>query len=239
MCGSLAGRVVLVTGASRGIGAATALVCAAQGAHVVLLARTRGGLEELDDRIRAAGGSATLVPMDVTQGDRIDALGAALFQRFGRLDGWVSCAADPGLLTPASHLDPPVLARVLAVNLSANHRLIRSLEPLLRAAPAGRAVFLTDQTGRDAAFFSAYAASKRALEALVRAWAAELRQTPIRINLVDPGPTATRLRAQMFPGETPSRLPSPEAAAELILPLLGDACARHGETVAAEAQFSA
>lgn len=230
---------MLVTGASRGIGAATAWACATEGAQVVLLARTRGGLEELDDRIRAAGGAATLVPMDLTQGERIDALGASLFQRFGRLDGWVSCAADPGLLTPASHLDPPVLARVLAVNLIANHRLIRSLEPLLRAAPAGRAVVLTDSTGRDAAFFSAYAASKRALEALVRAWAAELRQTSIRINLVDPGPTATRLRAHMFPGDKPSRLAAPEAAAGLILPLLADGCARHGETIGREAQSSA
>lgn len=239
MSASLAGRIVLVTGASRGIGAATALACAAQGAHLVLLARTRGGLEELDDRIQAAGGAATLVPMDLTQGDRIDALGASLFQRFGRLDGWVSCAADPGLLTPVSHLDPPVLGRVLAVNLIANQRLMRSLEPLLRAAPAGRAVLLTDGTGRDSAFFSAYASSKRALEALVRAWAAELRRTPIRINLVDPGPTATRLRAHLFPGEDRARLAAPEAAAASVLPLLTADCIRHGELVQGGAQSSA
>ncbi|MFO1068164.1 MAG: SDR family NAD(P)-dependent oxidoreductase [Geminicoccaceae bacterium] len=234
MSPDLAGRIILVTGASRGIGAAVACACAAAGATVVLTAKTRGALEEVDDRIRARGGEAVLVPLDLTKGDQVDVLGAPLFQRFRRLDGFVACAADLGTLTPASHLDPPVMARVMTVNLLANQRLIRSLEPLLRAAPAGRAVFATDRTQRNAAFWSAYAASKAALEALVLAWAAELRITPVRVNLIDPGPVATRLRAQAFPGEKPASLRQPEDVAPAFLRLLDPALTVTGTIVDAQ-----
>lgn len=231
MSASLAGRIILVTGASRGIGAAVARLCAADGAQLVLTARTKGALEELDDELRRAATGATLVALDLSQADKVDALGASLFQRFGRLDGLVACAADPGLPTPASHLEPAQLLRTMTINVLANQRLIRTLEPLLRAAPAGRAVFATDFTGRHAAFFSAYAASKAALEAIVLAWAAELRASSVRINLADPGPTATRLRAHMFPGEAAGALHRPDAVAPLFRSLVGADCRRHGEIV--------
>lgn len=228
----LDGRVVLVTGASRGLGAAVAAACAAEGATLVLVARTRGGLEETDDAVRRHGREATLVPLDLIQGELVDRLGAALFERFGRLDGLVSCAAELGPITPVSHLDPKAFERTLAVNVVANHRLIRSLDPLLRAAPDARAVFVTDgSAGPGRAYWGAYAASKAAMEALVLAYAAELRITPVRVNLFDPGPMATRLRARAYPGERPETLPPPSAAVPTLLPLLAAGCARHGEVV--------
>jgi NAD(P)-dependent dehydrogenase (short-subunit alcohol dehydrogenase family) len=234
VAGRLAGRVVLVTGASRGLGAAVAVACAAEGARLVLVARTKGALEEVDDAVRRRGGgeAATLVTLDVTKGELVDRLGAALFERFGRLDGLVACAAELGPITPVSHLEPKALERVMAVNAIANHRLIRSLDPLLRAAPDARAVFVTDGgAGPGRAYWGAHAASKAALEALVLAYAAELRITPVRVNLLDPGPMATRLREQAYPGERPGTMPAPGTVAPATVELLLPGCARHGEVV--------
>lgn len=232
--GRLAGRVILVTGASRGLGAAVAEACAAEGAHLVLVARTRGGLEEVDDAVRRHGGEATLVQLDVTRGDLVDALGGALYERFKRLDGFVACAAELGEITPVSHLEPKVLDRALAVNLVANHRLIRSLDPLLRASDSGRAVFVTDRNVLPGlAYWGAYAASKAGLEALALAYAAEARITPVKVNLFDPGPMATRLRARAFPGERPGAQPEPATKVPALIELLLPDCSRHGEIVRA------
>ena len=228
----LAGRVILVAGASRGLGAAVARACAAEGAHLVLVARTKGALEEVDDAVRAEGGEgATLVVADLTQGELVDKLGAALHRRFGRLDGLAMTAAELGPLTPVSHLEPKQLERAVAVNLLAAHRLIRSLDPLLRAAPDARAVFVTDGNGRNRAYWGGYAASKAALEALVLSYANELRLTPVGVNLFDPGPMATRLRNRAYPGENPASRPDPGAAAAALRELLLPGCTRRGELV--------
>ena len=229
----LEGRIVLVTGASRGLGAAVATACAAAGAKLILAARTAGALEELDDACRRAGGSeATLAVLDLTKGELVDALGRSLFDRHGRLDGLVACAAELGVVTPVSHLDPNTFERILPVNLVANQRLIRSLDPLLRAAPAGRAVFVTDgNAGPGKAYWGGYAATKAGLEALVRAYAAELRLTHARVNLYDPGPIATRLRAQAYPGERPGAVPEPAAVVPGLIELLLPGCTRNGEIV--------
>jgi NAD(P)-dependent dehydrogenase (short-subunit alcohol dehydrogenase family) len=233
VAGRLVGRVVLLTGASRGLGAAVAEACAAEGARLVLVARTKGALEEVDDAVRRHGGeAATLVTLDVTKGELVDRLGAVLFERFGRLDGLVACAAELGPITPVSHLETKALERVIAVNALANHRLIRSLDPLLRAAPDARAVFVTDGgAGPGRAYWGAYAASKAALEALALAYAAELRITMVKVNLLDPGPMATRLRAQAYPGERPGTMPAPGTVAPAVVELLLPECARHGEIV--------
>jgi len=219
--------VALVTGASRGLGRAAALRLAAAGAHVVLAARTSGALEETDDAVRAAGGRATLCPLDVSApGDSERAL-AALGARFGRLDSLVSCAAALGVLGPAHQISDDAWRRVLETNLVAAMRLIRAADPWLRRAPAGRAVFVTDNPGVRA-YWGAYAASKAALEALALAWAAETARTRLRVNLVDPGPMRTALRAEAFPGEDPAALPAPDKAAGLILRLAGPDCRTHG-----------
>jgi NAD(P)-dependent dehydrogenase (short-subunit alcohol dehydrogenase family) len=211
MTGRLAGRIALITGASRGIGAAIAVRYAEEGAHVVLVARTVGGLEEIDDRIRGAGGTATLVPLDLRQHDGIDHLGQALFERFGRLDVLVGNAAMLGALSPLGHIPPKQWDEVIALNLTANWRLIRSVDPLLRLSDAGRAIFLTSGITQSLpAYWGAYAVSKAALEALVRTYAAEIASTAVRVNLVNPGPTRTGLRAQAFPGEDARALPPPE-----------------------------
>jgi NAD(P)-dependent dehydrogenase (short-subunit alcohol dehydrogenase family) len=232
----LAGRVVLVTGASRGLGAAVATACAAEGAKLVLAARTRGALEEVDDACRRADGDgATLAVLDLTKGELVDALGRSLFERFGRLDGLVACAAELGTITPVSHLEPATFERVLALNLVANQRLIRSLDPLLRAAPAGRAVFVTDGgAGPGRPYWGGYATAKAGLEAMVLAYAAELRLSRARANLFDPGPMATRLRAQAYPGEPAGAVPRPaDAAAPAVVDLLLPGCRRNGEVVRA------
>ncbi len=218
---ALSGRVALVTGASRGLGAATAVALAEHGAHVVLLAKTVGGLEETDDRVRAVGGGATLMPIDLVQTEKLAGLGPTLFQRFGRLDIFVAAAADPGQLTSLPQADPKIWDRVMAVNLTANQRLVATLDPLLRAAPAGRAVFVTDGAALAArAYWSAYGASKAALEQMVLAWSIEAAITRIRIDIFDPGPMSTRLRAKAFPGETPGTQPGPEAAAHRLAALI-------------------
>jgi len=231
--GRLAGRIALVTGASRGLGAAVAERFAAEGAKLVLTARTVGGLEETDDAVRRAGGQgATLVPLDLRDFDKIDQLGASLFERFGRLDILVGNAGVLGTLSPAGHIAPEVWQEVMDVNLTANWRLIRSLDALLRAAEAGRAVFVTSGAAAGAfAYWSAYAASKAALEMLVRSYAAEVTKTAIKANLLDPGAVRTRMRAQAFPGENPESLAPPESVTDLFVELAAADCARHGEVV--------
>ena len=225
-----ADRVALVTGASGGLGRAAAVKLAAAGAHVVLLARTVGGLEETDDAVRAAGGRATLCPLDLTRPGDLERALAALGGRFGRLDILVSAAAALGALGPAHQIADDAWQRALDTNLNAAMRLIRMADPLLRRAPAGRAVFVTGYpAGR--AYWGAYAASKAALEALVLAWAAETARTALRVNLVDPGPMRTRLRAAAYPGEDPAALPTPAAAADLILRLASPGCTAHGQAL--------
>ena len=225
-----ADRVALVTGASGGLGRAAAVKLAAAGAHVVLLARTVGGLEETDDAVRAAGGQATLCPLDLTRSGDLERALAALGGRFGRLDILVSAAAALGALGPAHQIADDAWQRALDTNLNAAMRLIRMADPLLRRAPAGRAVFVTGYpAGR--AYWGAYAASKAALEALVLAWAAETARTALRVNLVDPGPMRTRLRAAAYPGEDPAALPTPAAAADLILRLASAGCTAHGQAL--------
>jgi len=217
----LSDRIALVTGASRGIGRAAALALAGAGAHVVAVARTQGALEALDDEIRSVTGErATLVPMDLGEPEGLDQLGLAIHQRFGRLDVLVHAAAMLGPLTPVAHLDPKAWDRVVAVNLTAGYRLIRSVEPLLRASDRPRAIFLTSgRAGRPLAFWGPYGATKAGLENLVRTWADELEQTNIRAVLLDPGPMRTRMRAEAMPGEDPAALPDPAEIGPLILEL--------------------
>ena len=217
----LANRIALVTGASRGIGHAAALALAVAGAHVVAVARTQGALEALDDEIRAISGqSATLVPMDIAADGAFDQLGGAIHQRFGRLDTLVHAAAILGPLTPVAHLDPPQWDRVVSVNLTATYRLIRSVEPLLRASEHPRAIFLTSgRAVRPKAFWGAYGATKAALDNLVRTWADELEQTKIRAVLLDPSQMRTRMRAEAMPGEDPLTLPDPSEIGPLIVEL--------------------
>jgi len=220
----LSGQVALITGASRGLGAATAVALAEQGAHVVLVARTVGGLEETDDKVRAVGGEATLMPLDLVETEKLVSLGPVLFQRFGRLDIWVANAADVGQLSALPHAEPKVWDRVVAVNMTANQRLAATLDPLLRNAPTGRAVFITDRTAIAAkAYWSAYGATKAALEQMASVLAIEAAVSPLKVTLFDPGPMATRIRIKAFPGEKAGTQPGPEVAAgRLVEHLLSD-----------------
>ncbi len=228
----MSGAVALVTGASRGIGRAVAIELAKRGAHVVITARTEGGLAETDDAIRAAGGRATLLPLDLADGEALDKIGPSLFQRFGRLDILVGNAGALGRLTPVPHIFDRDWSEVVAVNLSAGLRLIRTTAPLLLAAPAGRAVFVTSRiVRRPAAYWGAYGATKAALEHLVQCWAEETRTTRLRVNLFDPGVVATRLRAEAMPGEDPATLTQPEAVAPALAALCGADEQRHGEVI--------
>ena len=232
----LAGKVALITGASRGIGAAVAERFAQEGAHLVLAARTVGGLEEVDDAVRAAGGSATLVPVDLRDFIKIDELAAALFDRWGRLDILVGNAAEFGIFSPLGHIDPATWSDVMDLNLTANWRLIRAMDPLLRAAPTGRAIFVTSRVARGVfPYWGPYAVSKAGLEMLVKIYAAEITKTRVRVNLIDPGVVRTRLRARAFPGEDPARLPPPESVADAFLTLALPECTRNGEVVMASA----
>ena len=220
MTSSLASRIALVTGASRGIGYATARALAKAGAHIVAVGRTQAGLEELDDEIRQAGGSATLVPLNLSDFDGIARLGAALHERHGKLDILIGNAGVAGPSSPLGHIDLKAWNDVIAVNVTANFQLIRCMEPLLKRSDAGRAVFVTSAAASKAsAYLGPYAASKAAVETLARAWAQETAATSLRVNLFDPGPIRTRMRASVFPGEDPMTLDTPEQAAEFILPL--------------------
>ncbi len=218
----MAGRVALVTGASRGIGRACALALGSAGAKVVAVARVQGALEELDDAIHAAGGpKATLAPMDLTDRPGVDQLGYEVFKRHGRLDVLVHAAAMLGGLRPASHVPPEVWDRVVATNLTSAFHLIRSFEPLLRTSDLARAIFLTSGAARrPAAFWGAYAATKAGLEALVRSWADEVESTAIRAILLDPGAMRTSMRAEAFPGEERATLVDPKEIAPLVLDLV-------------------
>jgi NAD(P)-dependent dehydrogenase (short-subunit alcohol dehydrogenase family) len=221
MTKQLSGQVALVTGASRGLGAATAVALADVGAHVVLLARTVGGLEETDDKVRAVGGQATLMPIDLTEPEKLVSLGPVLFERFGRLDILVANAADLGQLCALPSADPKVWDRVIAVNMTANQRLAATLFPLLRVAPAGRAIFVTDRTALTAkAYWSSYGASKAALEQMAEAWAVEASVTPLKVRLFDPGPMDTRIRRKAFPGEKAGTQSAPEGAAKRLVELI-------------------
>jgi NAD(P)-dependent dehydrogenase (short-subunit alcohol dehydrogenase family) len=217
----LTDKIALVTGASRGIGYASALALAKAGAHVVAVARTEGGLTELDDEIRAATGEpATLAPLDITQGDSLDQLGMALYQRFGRLDVLVHAAAMLGPMTPISHLEPNHWDKVVALNLTATYRLIRSFEPLLRASEAGRAIFLTTgRVARPKAFWGPYGTTKAGMEHMVRTWADELEQTSVRAVLLDPNTMRTKMRAEAMPGEDPETVTPPAEIGPLIVEL--------------------
>jgi NAD(P)-dependent dehydrogenase (short-subunit alcohol dehydrogenase family) len=228
----LAGRIALVTGASRGIGSACAVELARLGAHLVITARTEGGLEETDDAIRAAGGTATLLPLDLAEADTIDSIGPSLFERFRRLDILVHAAGALGKLTPVGHILPPDWNDAIAVNAAAAWRLIRTCGPLLTAAPEGRAVFVGDAlASAPRAYWGTYGASKAALEHLVLAWAAEVQATRLRVNIFRPGPVATKLRAHAMPGEDPSTLPRPADVAPALAALCLPGEQPHGAVV--------
>ncbi len=213
-------RIALVTGASRGLGKALALTFAREGAHVLLLSRSLTFLGQVDDEIRAASGTASLVPLDLADGPAIDALGPSLYERFGKLDVFVGNAAILGALSPLPHIASSHWERLLAVNVTANWRLIRTLDPLLRRSDAGRVIFVTSSVARSArAYWAPYSVSKAALEALAKTYANETAATSIRVNLVDPGAMATRMRAEAYPGEDQATLPSPEAVTEIFVKL--------------------
>jgi len=225
----LSGKVVLVTGASRGIGYAAAREAARRGAHVVAVARTVGGLEELDDEIQDLGSTATLVPLDLRDGDAIDRLGAAIFERWGALDGLIANAAALGTLSPVPHLAPEDFDDVFKINVTANFRLIRATDLLLRQAPAARAVFVTSGAARSARpYWGLYAASKAALEALVKSYAGEMKSTAVRANVFDPGAVRTGMRAAAFPGEDPDTLPTPVEIAPRLVDMIAPGFAETG-----------
>ena len=234
MAGRLDGKIALITGGSRGIGAAVAVRFAGEGAHVVLVGRTVGALEEVDDRVRAAGGEATLVPLDLRDFIKIDELAGALYERYGRLDILVGNAAEFGTFSPLGHIDPALWGEIIDLNLTANWRLIRAMDPLLRVAEHGRAIFVTSGIARaPRAYWGPYAASKAALDALVKTYAAEIATTRVRANLLSPGVVRTQLRARVFPGEDPATLPPPETVAEAFVRLALPDWDRNGEIVAA------
>lgn len=225
-------KIALVTGASRGIGRAVALAYAREGAHVVALARTGGALEELDDCIRQAGGSATLIKLNLTHGEKIDALGPSLFERWGKLDIVVANAGVLGPLSPLGHISEADWEGVLKVNLTANWHLIRTLDPLLRKSDAGRCIFVSSGAAQKCRpYWGPYSISKAALEALVKTYAAEVENTPVRVNMVNPGPIATDMRAKAMPGEDPATLPKPEDIVETFITLALPQCTQNGELV--------
>jgi NAD(P)-dependent dehydrogenase (short-subunit alcohol dehydrogenase family) len=230
--GRLHDRVALITGASRGIGAEVAKRFAAEGAHVILMARTVGGLEEVDDAIKALGGAATLVPCDLTEFDRLDNLGPPLLERFGRLDIFVGNAAILGTMTPLAQYDAKAWNEVFDANVHANWRLMRVVEPLLRRSDAGRAILVTSAAAKNPkAYWGAYAITKSALETMTQVWAAELANTTVRVNLLSPGATRTQMRSAAFPGEDPLTLKTPDAVTDAFLDLAAPDCTRHGETI--------
>jgi len=230
--GALAGRIALITGASRGIGRAVALRFAEEGAHVVLIARTVGGLEEVDDAIKAAGGQATLVPCDLTDFEAVDTLGPALLERFDKLDIFVGNAGALGDMTPLTHYDAKAWHNVFDVNVHANWRLIRTLEPLLRRSDAGRAILVTSGAAANPrAFWGAYAVTKAALETLAKVWASELENTNVRVNILNPGATRTGMRAAAFPGEDPQTLKTPDDIAGRFVELASPEWTGHGELI--------
>ncbi|KAA0970198.1 SDR family NAD(P)-dependent oxidoreductase [Aureimonas fodinaquatilis] len=230
MADKLNGRIALVTGASRGIGYFIAKQLAAEGAHVIAVARTVGGLEELDDEIQAAGGTATLVPLDLTDMAAIDQLGGAIHERWGKLDILVANAGVLGVLAPLGHIEAKTFEKTMSINVNATWRMIRTVDPLLRMSDAGRAVYLSSGAAHSTkAYWGLYAASKAAGEAMIRSWANETVNTPLRVNSVNPGATRTAMRALAMPGEDPDTLPRPADVAAKILPLLYPEVTRTGQ----------
>lgn len=228
----LEGRVVLVTGASRGLGYAAAKNAAARGAHIVAVARTVGGLEDLDDDIQALGSSTTLVPLDLTDGDAIDRLGAAIFERWGHLDGLIGNAGLLGTLSPLPHIKPKEFAKVFDVNVTANFRLLRSLDLLLRQSDAGRAVFVSSGAAVSAKpYWGLYAASKAALDTMIKAYAGEMAITNVKANVFYPGQVRTAMRAKAMPGEDPMTLPAPDEVAPKMVDLVSPAYEKTGMRV--------
>ncbi len=234
MAQRLDSRVAVITGASQGIGRAVAKRFAEEGAKLILVARSTEGLEGTDNLVRAAGGEATLVPLDLIDGAGIDRLGAAIAERWGRLDILVGNAAMLGTLSPVGHIDPTEWTQVMRVNVTANWWLLRSLDPLLRASNSGRAIFVTSGVTQGAfAYYGPYAASKAALESLVRTYAAEIKKTNVRANLIDPGVVRTAMRARAYPGENPETLRGPEAVTDDFVALAEEACQHNGERIEA------
>ena len=232
MTGKLDGRIALITGASRGIGYAVAKRFATEGAHVLALARTQGGLEDLDDEIKSIGGSATLIPLDLEDYDGIDRMGASIAERWGKLDILVGNAGALGNLSPLGHHKPKDFDKALAVNVTANYRLIRSLDPLLKQSDAGRAVFVTSGAAdKCRSYWGLYSTTKAALNAMVKTYAAECEISNVKANLLSPGPTRTAMRAQAMPGEDPETLKAPDALCDLFVELASSSCNRNGETV--------
>ncbi|NGP18950.1 SDR family NAD(P)-dependent oxidoreductase [Devosia chinhatensis] len=224
----LSGKVVLVTGASRGIGYAAGLEAARRGAHVIAVARTVGGLEDLDDAVQALGGSTTLVPLDLRDGEAIDRLGAAIFERWGHLDGLIANAGQLGVLSPVGHIKPDEFDKVMAINVTANYRLLRSLDLLLRQSEAGRAVFVSSAAARSPRpFWGLYAASKAALDALVKSYSGEVAQTQVRANVFIPAPFARRC-APRPSGENPETLPTPADVAPALVDMLSPTLTEQG-----------
>lgn len=235
----LEGRVALITGASRGIGRSLAKAFAAQGAHLILTARTQGALEELDDELRAEGFEApTLVPCDLTDFETIDKIGGAIYERFKKLDVLVGNAGTLGTLAPISHIEPREWQQVLDINLTANWRLIRSMDPLLKASDAGRAIFVTSSVGHQArAYWGTYAVSKAALEMTAGIYAQECAKTNVRVNMINPGGTRTNMRAEALPGEDPETVKTPDTINHLFLELASPACTLNGELIEAEQEL--
>ncbi len=230
----LLGRIALIAGASRGLGAAAAAALAADGAHVILVARTQGALEALHDRIVSAGGKATIAPVDLTDGDSSDRLALGIADRFQRLDILVQTAAILGVLSPIAHVAPETFEKTLASNVTAHWRLIRNFDALLKRSTGGRAIIATSGAAAGGlAYWTPYAASKAALEAMVSCWAEEVRHTNLRVNLIDPGVMATDLRAEAFPGEDPATLRKPEAIAPMIVDLALPELEMHGQVMRA------
>jgi len=229
----LTGKIALVTGASKGIGAAVAKSYAKAGAHVVLIARNKGGLEKIDDEIRALGGSATLMPLDLLNLDELDQLGPVLYERFGKLDIFVGNAGLLGTLGPLTHADPKEFQRVMDVNLTANFRLIRTLDPLLSASDSGRAIFVTTGAGvvKGRGYWGAYSISKAALESMVRVYADECADKNLRVNMIDPNVVRTDMRKAAKPGENPQSIPAPDDVVGTFLDLAAASCDLHGEII--------
>lgn len=227
-----AARLALVTGASRGIGRSIAVALARHGTRLILVARTVGGLEETDDLVRAAGGEATLVPLDLLEFDGIDRLGAQIFERWGKLDALVANAAMLGVMSPLNHIEPSVWERTFALNVTATWRLIRSCDPLIRQSDAGRMVVLGSAAAEHhRPYWGLYAASKAAVHSLTLTYAAECANTPIKVNVIDPGPMRTNMRAQAMPGEDPETLPHPDELGAMASDLLSPRSTVHGEIV--------
>jgi NAD(P)-dependent dehydrogenase (short-subunit alcohol dehydrogenase family) len=230
--GALQDRVALITGASRGIGAAIAKRFAKEGAHVVLVARTVGGLEEVDDEIKNNGGSATLVPCDLTEFDRVDNMGPPLYERFGRLDVFVGNAAVLGSMTPLIQYNSKTWHNVFNTNVHANWHLMRVVEPLLKLSDSGRAIIVSSIAAKKPkAYWGAYAITKSALETMAKVWASELENTNVRVNVLNPGPTRTRMRSTVFPGENPNTLKPVEDVTAAFLELASPNCQRNGDII--------